>query len=291
MNVAMHRAVNSVFEDAGLDVSNFAQLRRLMNNPSLVDRMDRAALELIFGENSDMSVSEMRTELKDILKQASNALKKYNEKKWTAQNLALSGSYNWKGNSTEIDAYFRIVGRNYYSAGSPDMLQNSRLLGANLDQKIKDFWQLGFGYELNIENVSGSGDAYNVFGFAEGSKLGLLPGADDDWLKKHEQDESRTLYDHDIDLKNTFKIRDSVELVARYSLNYRTRSTSQRLYGNFFASSGIYSDPWFAKQKGKKSLKLDTDDGTIEIVSLHVGRSTSLCRMRITWQHSLTNAC
>jgi hypothetical protein len=282
VNVSMHRAVNSVFEDAGLDVSNFAQLRRLMNNPSLVDRMDRAALELIFGENSDMSVSEMRTELKDILKQASNALKKYNEKNdddenaWTAQNLAVAGSYNWKGNSTEIDAYFRIVGRNYYSAGSPDMLQNSRLLGANLDQKIKDFWQLGFGYELNIENVSGSGDAYNVFGFAEGSKLGLLPGADDDWLKKHEQDESRTLYDHDIDLKNTFKIRDSVELVARYSLNYRTRSTSQRLYGNFFASSGIYSDPWFAKQKGKKSLKLDTDDGTIEIDSARWAKYVAL---------------
>jgi hypothetical protein len=282
VNVAMHRAVNSVFEDAGLDVSNFAQLRRLMNNPSLVNRMDRAALELIFGENSDMSVSEMRTELKDILKQASNALKKYNEKNdddenaWTAQNLAVAGSYNWKGNSTEIDAYFRIVGRNYYSAGSPDMLQNSRLLGANLDQKIKDFWQLGFGYELNIENVSGSGDAYNVFGFAEGSKLGLLPGADDDWLKKHEQDESRTLYDHDIDLKNTFKIRDSVELVARYSLNYRTRSTSQRLYGNFFASSGIYSDPWFAKQKGKKSLKLDTDDGTIEIDSARWAKYVAL---------------
>ena len=224
----------------------------------------------------------MRTELKDILKQASSALKKYNEKSdddenaWTAQNLAVAGSYNWKGYSTEIDAYFRIVGRNYYSAGSPDMLQNSRLLGANLDQKIKDFWQLGFGYELNIENASGSGDAYNVFGFAEGSKLGLLPGADDDWLKKHEQDDSRTLYDHDIDLKNTFKIRDSVELVARYSLNYRTRSTSQRLYGNFFASSGIYSDPWFAKQKGKKSLKVDTDDGTIEIDSARWAKYVAL---------------
>ena len=39
------------------------------------------------------------------------------ENAWTAQNLAVAGSYNWKGNSTEIDAYFRIVGRNYYSAG------------------------------------------------------------------------------------------------------------------------------------------------------------------------------
>jgi hypothetical protein len=282
VNVAMHRAVNSIFEDAGLDVSNFAQLRRLMNNTSLVNRMDREALELIFGENSDMSVSEMRAELKEILKLASETLKKHREKndddenEWTAQNLALSGSYNWKGNSTEIDAHFRIVGRNYYSAGSPDMLQNSRQLGIDLDQKIKDFWQLGVGYELNIENVSGSGDAYNVFGFAEGSKLGLVPGADDDWLKKHEQDDPRTLYDHDFDLKNTFKIRDSVELVARYSLNYRTRSTSQRLYGNFFGSSGIYSDPWFAKQKGKKTIKVDTDDGSIEIDSARWAKYAAL---------------
>jgi hypothetical protein len=38
-----------------------------------------------------------------------------------------------------IDAYFRFVGRNYYSAGSADLLQNSRLLGAKLDQKLKTF--------------------------------------------------------------------------------------------------------------------------------------------------------
>jgi hypothetical protein len=216
------------------------------------------------------------------LKQASDALKKHHDQSnddptdWTAQNLALAGSYNWKKNSTTIDAYFRFVGRNYYSAGSPDMLQNSRQLGAKLEQKISDPWLLNVGYELNIENASGSGDAYNVIGFAEGSKLGLVPGDDDDWLKKHEQDPSRTLYIHDFDLKSKFKVRDSVELVARYALNYRTRSTSQRLHGNYFVSSGIYSDSWFAKQKGKSSIEVETENGSIEIDSARWAKYAAL---------------
>ena len=275
VNVVAHRAVNSVFEEAGLDVSRFAQLRRLMNNSSVVNRMNREELELIFGDNMDMSVDDMRDELKRILKVAQEVLKKYRDEKkedpseWTAQNLALSGAYNWKNNVTMIDAYFRFVGRNYYSAGSPDLLQNSRQLGAKLDQQIKDFWKLNFGYELNIENASGHGDAYNVFGFAEGSKLGLLPGADDDWLEKHEQDAPRTLYIHDFDLKNTFKVCDSVEVMARYALNYRTRSTPQRLHGNYFASSGIYADSWFDIQKGKPTVDVKTEDGTIQLDSAH----------------------
>ena len=282
VNVVAHRAVNAVFEEYGLDVSRFAQLRRLMNNTSQVNRMSREELELIFGDNMEMSVDDMRSELTRILKLAQEALKKHRDEKnddptdWTAQNLALSGSYNWKNSSTMIDAYFRFVGRNYYSAGSSDLLQNSRQLGAKLDQQIRDFWKLNFGYELNIENASGRGDAYNVFGFAEGSKLGLLPGADDDWLEKHEQDASRTLYIHDFELKNTFKVRDSIEVVARYAVNYRTRSTPQRLHGNYFASSGIYSDSWFNAQKGKPTVDVDTDDGSIQIDSARLAKYAAL---------------
>ncbi len=281
-NVVAHRAVNAIFEGAGLDVSSFAQLHRLMNNTSQVDQMGRDELELIFGDYTDLSVSEMRSELKRVLKLASEALKQYrnnNDKdpsEWTAQNLAFSGSYNWRGNTAAVDAYFRMVGRNYYSAGSPDVLQNSRQMGAKYEKKIRDPWTLNVGYELNIENVSGSGDAYNFFGFAEGSKLGLVPGAEDDWLKEHEQDALRTLYIHDFDLKNTFNIRDSVEIKVRYALNYRTRSTSQRLHGNYIASSGIYSDPWFDKQKGKTAIDVETEDGIFQIDSARWAKYASL---------------
>ena len=282
VNVVAHRAVNAVFEEAGLDISRFAQLRRLMNNSSLVNRMNRDELELIFGDNTDLSVDEMRDELNRILKIAQDSLKRHRDEKtgdpteWTAQNLALSGSYNWKNKSTMIDAYFHFVGRNYYSAGSPDMLQNSRQLGVKLDQQIRDFWKLNFGYELNVENASGQGDAYNVFGLAEGSKLGLLPGADEDWLEKHEQDALRTLYIHDFDLKNSFKVRDSIEVVARYALNYRTRNTPQRLHGNYFVSSGIYSDSWFDSQKGKPTVDVKTDDGVIQIDSARWAKYAAL---------------
>jgi hypothetical protein len=272
-NVVVHRAVNAIFEEAGLDVSSFAQLRRLMNNTSLVNRMNREDLELIFGESTGMSVAEMRSELIEILKLANEALKKRRDENsddptdWTAQNLAFSGSYNWKRNATTVDAFFRFVGRNYYSAGSSDLLQNSRRFGLTVDHKLYDFWKLNTGYSLNIENASGSGDAYNVIGFAEGSKLGLVPGADDDWLMAHEQDEVRTLYIHDFNLKNTFKLSDSVELTARYALNYRTRSMPRQLRGNFFVSSGIYSDSWFAPRNGKPTINVDAKEGSFELDS------------------------
>ncbi len=282
VNVVAHRAVNAVFENAGLEVSSFAQLRRLMNDTILVEKMNRDELELIFGDNTDMTVSEMRTVLKQVLTLASDSLKQYNENndkdpnEWTFQNFALSGNYNWRGKSTTVDAYFRMVGRNYYSAGSPDLLQNSRQLGAKLETKVKDPWKLNVGYELNIENASGSGDAYNFFGFAEGSKLGLIPGADDDWLEKHEQDPLRTLYIHDFELKNTVKVRDSVEFMARYALNYRTRSTPQRLHGNYMASSGIYSDSWFVSQYGKRTIEVETENGVIQIDSSHWAKYAAL---------------
>ena len=265
--VLMQRAVNKVFSDAGLDVSNYAKLRRLMNNQTLVELLSRNELEEIFGENAMMTEAEMRSALKTYLERAKRVLADYEDdedshvdiKKWSGENLAWLASMHWAFKNTVIDARMRFVGPDYFSAGSPDLLQNSREWFVSLNQKVMDFWKLNAEYKLEIENAA-HGEAYNVFGFAEGSTLGLLPGADDDWLKKHEQDDSRTLYDHTAKIANAFDVGNRLKIAAGYAFNYRTRSTDQRLYANYSAASGIYSDPWFAKRGGATIDVVDGDD-------------------------------
>ena len=110
----------------------------------------------------------------------------------------------------------------------------------------------------------------------EGTKLGLT-GADDSWLKKHEQDPVRTLYIHDAYLKNDFKLNEKIDFMFKYALNYRTRHTAQRLYANYSASSGIYDDPWFDALPGRSTLEFVNDEGdTLVIDSAHWARYYAL---------------
>lgn len=274
VNAAVMRAMNSVFTEAGLDASNFSLLNRLMKNPTAVNSLTQEQLESIFGDNSMKSVSQMKSDLRNLLTQAKSKVKDYETKDvrpsraafWDDQNWAFAGSYEWSNENTFIEGYFRYVGSGYYSAGSPDMLQNTRRYGGNLKQKIMDFWKFSFGYEVNIENAHDGGNGYNIFGLGEGDKWGLS-GADDKWLKKHDQDENRTLYVHDGYVKNDFKISDNLALSLKYGLNYRTRSTSLRLYSNYEAASGIYEDSWFKPRSGKSTISLESDGETVKIDS------------------------
>lgn len=282
-NVALQRAINEVFVNAGLDGSNLAKIRRFMNNPTLVDFMTQSELEEFFGDNSMKTKSEMQAELKRLLAQAKgvkNSIESKRDepdeiKKWDGQNLSFMGSMHWDLGKTVLSGHVRFVGANYYSAGSPDLLQNSREVFGNLDQKIFDFWKLNFNYKLNVENASHD-NAYNVFGLAEGSKVGIVPGASEDWLEEHEQDEVRTLYEHDANLKNDFKINNLLEISVGYNLNYRTRSTSQRLYGDYSALSGVFDDPWFKAREGRSTVSVGDSAESLKIDSLRWAQYYSL---------------
>lgn len=268
----VQRAVNKVFSEANLDVSNFAKLRRLMNNMSLVDRLSRDELNEIFGENAMMTESEMRQQLRQYLTKAKNVLDSYGKdrssaeiRSWDGDNVAFAASLRWALPRTVLSAGMRYVGAGFYSVGSPDQLQNSREWNISLEQKVTNFWNLELSYLLNVENAAHEGD-YNVFGFAEGSALGLVPGADDNWLKEHEQDEDRTLYDHTAALANVIDIAPRAKLSLGYTFNYRTRSTNQRLQAVYSAGSGIYADRWFQGGdgnvvdivNGEDTLKVDS---------------------------------
>lgn len=264
-NAGKIRAINEVFSDAGLNSSNFALLNKLMKNEKNVDRLSSDELASIFGDNSMKTDSQKREELKALLAKANEVAKTYKEEDhkpvhkefWSYEHWAVSGSYQWSSDYTFIEGFFRYVGREYYSAGSPDLLQNTRMIGGNLKQKINDSWKLTFGYTMNVENAADTNGGYNIFGMGEFTEWGMLSGADSDSLRVHEQDQNRTLYIHDAYLGNTFKINDKIELAAKYSVDYRTRSTPQRLYADYSVESGVYNDPWFQKAEGQTSIKVN----------------------------------
>ncbi len=267
-NVLEQRAINQVFVDAGLNASDFAKLRRLMANSSLVDNLTVRELEDFFGDNTMMTTQEMKAKLKSLLAQAKSVKNSYEAKEesaaeiksWDGQNYAFRGSLRWDLGNTILSGYMRFVGSDFYSAASPDLLQNSREVFGNLDQKIADFWGLTLNYKMSIENAA-KGTAYNIFGLAEGEKTGILPGAEDSWLKKHEQDEERTLYEHDANLINKFKVGQKLDVKLGYNMNYRLHSTNQRLYADYSATSGVYNDGWFKPRKGKeREFVLEGDD-------------------------------
>lgn len=274
-NVARIRAINQVFAEAGLDASNYALLNKLMKDPKEVASLSHDQLESIFGQGTLKTPNEMRAELRRLLAKASDVAKNMPDSEsrpshsdfWGHEHWAFAGSYEWSNDRTFIEGFFRYVGREYYSAGSPDMLQNTRMIGGNLKQRIFDFWNLGFGYTMNVENAADDSDGYNIFGMAEGSQWGMFSGAEDSWLEEHEQDAVRTLYDHDAYLKNDFKLGSRVSLSTKYSVNYRTRSTAQRLYADYSAGSGIYDDPWFAVRSGKATMEVANGNDTLEIDS------------------------
>ena len=274
-NATLQRAINEVFVDAGLDASNLSRIRRLMNNPTLVDFMSYEELEEFFGDNTMKTKSELQRKLKSLLAQAKALKNRYSAedesstdlKNWDGQNLAFTGSLHWNLGKTTIFGYVRYVGADYYSAGSPDLLQNSREVYGSLDRKIFDFWMLNFNYKINVENAA-HGEAYNVFGLAEGEKMGLIPGADEKWLAKHEQDEDRTLYEHELNFNNDFKVNKFWELSVGYNMNYRTRSTNQRLFGDYSSESGVFDDSWFEAYDGRSTVDVVRGDDTLKIDSV-----------------------
>ena len=272
-NVLLQRALNQVFSDAGFSVSNFTKLRELAKNESRIKTLSRSELLEIF-EDEALSTTEMKTILLSLVKKAKQVEKtfanakndKTNISDYDGKNLAFQGSLRFEFNKTLITSYLKWTGQNFYSAGSPDALNNTREFGATLEQEIFNFWKLALQYDLDIENA-GNGNQYNFFGFGEGTTWGLFPNKNSSWYKDHELDDNRTHYIHNASVKQDFKITKNVDLSLKYGMDYRTRSKKTRLYGNYSATSGIYNDPWFLTENKKEAYTVVSGDDTLFVDS------------------------
>lgn len=272
-DVQTQRAINEVFSKAGVSVSNFGLLRKIMKNSSLIRNLTRNELQDIFGDNSTMTLSEMRKELEALIADAKKAERKYRSKEdeqsnlseWDGQNIAARAAVRWGFGKTTLNGYFKFVGSKFYSAGSPDQQSNAREFGLSADQRFSRTWRWNLAYDMNVENAS-IGNKYNVFGFAEGTTAGLFGDPTSQWEKDHDQDAVRALYIHNITFKNNLKYGD-LELLLKYKANYRERNRATRLYADYDANSGVYRDDWFKAKKGQKTYTVEAEKDTFEIDS------------------------
>ncbi len=261
------RAINRVFSNAGLNTSSYTLLRKLMQNESQIDWLTNAELEEIFGDNTSMSKSQMLAKLHDLVKEAKKIQKEEESDRdddrvlgqhWGSQNFALGASLNWNINRTRIAGHVKYIGEDFYSAGSPDQLSNTREFGASLEQDIKKFWTLGLDYQINVENAA-HGRKKNLAGLAEGTHFGLISDEESDWFEQHEMDNDRTKYIHNFGLSNTFTINPRVQITANYNMEFRDQYRPIRLRGSYMLEDGIYRDEYFTEGKGPKMAIVNGD--------------------------------
>ena len=261
------RAINKVFAKAGLNTSSYTLLRRLMQNESQIDWLTNAELEEIFGDNTNMSKSQMLAKLHDLVKEAKKVQKEAESdrdddrvlgQRWSSQNFALGASLNWSINKTRIAGHVKYIGEDFYSAGSPDQLSNTREFGASLEQDIRKFWTFNLDYQINVENAA-HGKEKNLAGLAEGTHFGLVSDEDSKWFDKHELDNDRTKYIHNFGLGNTFNINPKLQITAGYDMEFRDQYRPVQLRGNYMLEDGIYRDDFFTKGNGAKTAIVNGD--------------------------------
>ncbi|MGL1901278.1 MAG: hypothetical protein OCC49_04010 [Fibrobacterales bacterium] len=114
----------------------------------------------------------------------------------------------------------KIVTPYFYSPGSGTSVSaNSRNYFGSYSHTIQNNWNAGIEYNLDINNVGTKGDL-NLFGFAEGSFIGLQEGKD---VKANE---IRPLYIHDIILNSDYRLNDQWSFDIEYGINYQTQKDS-----------------------------------------------------------------
>ena len=273
VQVNEERAINKVFSEAGISVSSYAKLRQLMQHENRVLTLSVAELQEIFGENSTLNPSEMRTLLTELIGKAKKAKEDIDDDvddgrvaglNWGSQNFAIGATLNWKIYKTRISGHIKYVGEDFYSAGSPDQLSDTREFGGDLEQIITNFWTLNFRYDLNVENA-GNGSKTNLLGLGEGTRWGLFADKDSKWFDEHELDNDRTKYIQKFNLENEFKINQMVGLKVGYNLEYRTQNRPTQLHGSYILEDGIYQDKWFKPRKGKATTLISSNGEDVEV--------------------------
>lgn len=275
IDVARQRAINKVFNDADLEVASFSKLRFLMQNENRINQLTQEELLEIFGENTPLSKEKMADSLRVLIREAKTVKDNADSKRdddrvlglnWGSQNFAFGLSLDWSYYKTMISSHIKYVGSEFFSAGSPDQLSNTREFLFKLNQNVKDVWDFELAYQMNVENAA-TGKKSNLFGLAEDSHWGLSSNNSEKWFNEHELDNERAKYIHDFKFGNTFRINQKFSIDLGYNLNYHQQYRPTQLHGNYNFEDGIYGDSWFAPRSGSAVMTLSEGDKEVKVDS------------------------
>ncbi len=283
-DVFRERAINQVFDKAGLEVNSYTTLRKLMQNSNNINSLSHAELVEIFGESTVLRDSEMKDSLRSLIKDARDVQRTAEDDRddgrvlgenWGSQNIALSASLNWNIYKTRIYGRVKYVGEDFYSAGSDNQLADSRQFNARLEQEVFKFWNLGLEYQIDVENAA-SGSKTNLFGLNEGSRWGLFSGESNGWLAERELENDRTKYIHSISNDHTFDINKNIRVTAGYDLQYQRQYRNNQLHGDYILEDGIYNDDWFKARKDRATSMIVVGGDTTLVDSARWAEYNSL---------------
>lgn len=272
-DVVRERAINQVFANADIDNANYSTLRKLMRNENKINTLSKEELEQIFGDDCAMTKRKMQDSLLALIKEAKKIQKEMeNEREddrtlsldWGDQDIAFDIGANWEYRETSLNAYIKYIGENFYSAGSPDQISDSREFGIGLHQGLLNFWDLDLNYSLLIENAA-NGDKTNLLGFGEGTRHGISPDTDSKWFKDHERDIDRTRYTQNAGIDNAMVLSKDAQIHFGYDFEYKKQYRPFQLHGVYTEESKVYTDKFFAVREGKPTTNYDTGERTIKI--------------------------
>lgn len=247
-DVQAQRAINAVFQEAGLSTSSLITLRKLMQNTSLIQTLSREELIEVFGDYASLTNSQMRDSLNALISAAKKTRDEFEKDikdsrtlglDFKTQNISIGASLFWNIGKTTLFGHANYIGENYYSPGSPNQLSNVRELGGYLKQEVSPNWTLKFNYELDVENAVESPEV-NAFGLSESTK-----------------------YLHQTGLENEFKINEKMKAFLNYDFEYQTQSRPYLLRSIHSAESEVYKDPWFADRGNTTTTLINYRDTTV----------------------------
>lgn len=243
-DVQAQRAINAVFQEAGLSTSSLITLRKLMQNTNLIQTLSREEMIEIFGDYASLTNSQMRDSLSTLISAAKKARNEFEKEiddsrtlglDFSKRNISIGASLLWNIKKSTVFAHANYIGENYYSPGTPNQLNNVREFGGSLKQEVSPKWTAKFNYDLDLENV----------------------------VTDRELDIDRTKYLHQTGLENEFKINDKTITFLDYRFEYQTQNRPYRLRPVYSAESEIYKDSWFADRGNSTTTLINYRDTTI----------------------------
>lgn len=274
-DVFYQKALDQVFEDAGLSPVSLSQVRTLFLSNANIREADTAEVVAILGE--ELSLDQAKDSLlvlRELVMEEQNRVEKDGTEDrvanmtWKKQNVASRLVMDWSYTSGAVQVSLQNIGSRYFSPGASGTLQNSREYGIDWTQTLKPFWDIHGKYLLSVENAANEdAGSSNLIGFGEGTSVGIM--GDKDWKQEHLMDANRARYVHQAQLDHSFRIGSALGLTVGYQLEHSRQNMPTKLKADLSTDAAVMLDPWFRNRNGRSTVMADIGYGdSIEVDSV-----------------------
>ncbi|MBO7131524.1 MAG: hypothetical protein J6V65_05225, partial [Fibrobacterales bacterium] len=150
---------------------------------------------------------------------------------------------DWHHARSAVNFGCRVLGRDFVSPGSPDLVSNRREYFLKMAQGVSNWWKVDFDGRLSVEDASADAKQLNFFGFGEGSIFGIDPDRSN--LAKLDENRVRPRTSLDLRLGNAWRLPAGFGFDLGYAFGHRHRRTTRLLLKDTTAFGSVVSDPFF----------------------------------------------